>query len=122
VTCPVLALNGAKDLQVDARVNLQAIQAALKEGGNKDVICRELPNLNHLFQTCKTGSVSEYGAIEDTLAPGSCSEPAVRESPERREGRNPAAVNWVEKPQASWASPIRPPPTTNRNVASCRAA
>jgi uncharacterized protein len=65
----VLALNGAKDLQVDARVNLQAIEAALKEGGNKDITCRELPNLNHLFQTCKIGSVSEYGAIEETLAP-----------------------------------------------------
>jgi hypothetical protein len=28
-----------------------------------------LPNLNHLFQTCKTGSVFEYDAIEETLAP-----------------------------------------------------
>src|SRR5262245_15362692 len=37
VTCPVLALNGEKDVQVPANVNLQAIAAALKEGGNKDV-------------------------------------------------------------------------------------
>lgn len=69
VTCPVLALNGEKDLQVDAKANLQAIEAALKEGGNKDVTIQELPNLNHLFQTCKTGAVSEYYAIEETLAP-----------------------------------------------------
>jgi uncharacterized protein len=69
VTCPVLALNGEKDLQVDAKANLQAIAAALEAGGNRDFTIRELPNLNHLFQTCKTGAVSEYGAIEETIAP-----------------------------------------------------
>jgi uncharacterized protein len=69
VTCPVLALNGARDVQVDARRNLQAIEAALKKAGTKDVTIRELPDLNHLFQTCKTGSGSEYGLIEETLAP-----------------------------------------------------
>jgi fermentation-respiration switch protein FrsA (DUF1100 family) len=69
VTCPVLALNGAKDVQVDAKVNLQAIEAALKEAGDKDVTIRELPGLNHLFQTCQTGAVSEYFVIEETLAP-----------------------------------------------------
>src|SRR5262249_15009819 len=41
VTCPVLALNGEKDLQVDAKANLQAIEAALKEGGNKAVMIQE---------------------------------------------------------------------------------
>src|SRR5262249_6136215 len=69
VTCPVLALNGAKDVQVDARLNLRAVEAALKEAGNKDVTIRELPDLNHLFQTCETGAGSEYGVIEETLAP-----------------------------------------------------
>jgi fermentation-respiration switch protein FrsA (DUF1100 family) len=69
VACPVLALNGEKDLQVDAKANLKAIEAALKEGGNKEVTIRELPNLNHLFQTCKTGSITEYSALEETLAP-----------------------------------------------------
>jgi uncharacterized protein len=69
VTCPVLALNGEKDLQVDARVHLKEIEAALKAAGNKDFTVKELPNLNHLFQTCKTGAVSEYGAIEETISP-----------------------------------------------------
>jgi pimeloyl-ACP methyl ester carboxylesterase len=69
VSCPVLALNGEKDVQVPAEVNLKAIAAALKEAGNKDVTTVQLPNLNHLFQTCKTGSVTEYAAIEETLAP-----------------------------------------------------
>ena len=30
VTCPVLALNGAKDMQVDAGINLKAIEAAAR--------------------------------------------------------------------------------------------
>jgi hypothetical protein len=33
------------------------------------VTTKELPGLNHLFQTCKTGAVSEYAEIEETIAP-----------------------------------------------------
>ena len=69
VACPVLALNGSKDLQVPPSQNLPAIVAALAAGGNADFTARELPNLNHLFQTCKTGSPAEYNLIEETLAP-----------------------------------------------------
>ena len=69
VTCPVLALNGSKDLQVPPSQNLPAIVAALTAGGNTDFTVRELPNLNHLFQTCKTGSPAEYNLIAETLAP-----------------------------------------------------
>jgi pimeloyl-ACP methyl ester carboxylesterase len=69
VHCPVLALNGSKDLQVAPRENLEAIVKALKEAGNTDVTTREMAGLNHLFQTCKTGKVSEYGGIEETMAP-----------------------------------------------------
>src|SRR5207248_1713271 len=69
VQCPVLALIGEKDLQVPSKANLEAITKALKEAGNKDFTVKELPDLNHLFQTCKTGSLTEYGAIEETMAP-----------------------------------------------------
>src|SRR5262245_18755085 len=69
VTCPVLALNGEKDLQVPAKVNLAEIDRALKMGGNTDVTVKELPGLNHLFQPTKTGLPSEYGKIETTFAP-----------------------------------------------------
>jgi pimeloyl-ACP methyl ester carboxylesterase len=69
VKVPVLALNGEKDLQVTPKENLAAIAAALKEGGNQKVQTRELPGLNHLFQTAQTGSPSEYAQIEETLAP-----------------------------------------------------
>jgi fermentation-respiration switch protein FrsA (DUF1100 family) len=69
VTCPVLALNGDKDLQVPSRENLAAIAKALEDAGNKNVTLKELPKLNHLFQTCKTGSPVEYAAIQETFAP-----------------------------------------------------
>ena len=69
VACPVLALNGSKDLQVPPKEDLSAIETALKTGGNTDYTIQELPGLNHLFQTCTTGAPSEYGDIEETMAP-----------------------------------------------------
>jgi uncharacterized protein len=69
VKCPVLAINGDKDLQVPCKDNLAAIEKALKVGGNKDVTVREFPGLNHLFQPAKTGLPSEYGKIDITFAP-----------------------------------------------------
>lgn len=69
VKCPVLAIDGSRDLQVPPKDDLDAIQDALKAGGNRDVTVRELPGLNHLFQPTKTGSPSEYAAIETTVDP-----------------------------------------------------
>ena len=69
VTCPVLAINGEKDLQVPPEVNLRAIEEALTSGGNKNFIIKELPGLNHLFQTAQTGSPDEYARIEETVSP-----------------------------------------------------
>ena len=69
VQCPVLALIGEKDLQVPAEENLPAIRKALKAGGNPHFVVKEMPGLNHLFQTAETGAPSEYGKIEETFAP-----------------------------------------------------
>jgi len=69
VKCPVLALDGSKDLQVSPEQNLAAIRKALEEGGNKNVETQEFPGLNHLFQTAKTGLPNEYAQIEETIAP-----------------------------------------------------
>jgi hypothetical protein len=69
VACPVLALNGEKDIQVSPKQNLPAIRKALEAGGNKNFETVELPGLNHLFQTAKTGAVSEYAQIDETIAP-----------------------------------------------------
>jgi fermentation-respiration switch protein FrsA (DUF1100 family) len=69
VECPVLAINGEKDLQVPPEENLDAIEEALEAGGNEDYTVKELPELNHLFQTAETGSPSEYVSIEETMSP-----------------------------------------------------
>ncbi len=69
VHCPVLAINGEKDLQVPAKQNLAEIAKALKAGGNEHVKTVEVPGLNHLFQPCRTGAPSEYAAIETTIDP-----------------------------------------------------
>jgi len=69
VKIPVLALFGDKDFQVDARVNAEAVRAALAAAGNPDYDVRRLPGLNHLFQHAGTGSIEEYATIEETFAP-----------------------------------------------------
>jgi fermentation-respiration switch protein FrsA (DUF1100 family) len=69
VSCPVLAINGEKDLQVPPKENLEAIKAALEKGGNTNVTTMELPGLNHLFQEAETGAPSEYAEIEQTFSP-----------------------------------------------------
>ena len=67
IRVPVLAMNGSLDRQVLPAENLAAIKAALKN--DKDVTIVELPGLNHLFQTAKTGAAGEYADIEETVAP-----------------------------------------------------
>ncbi len=69
VKCPVLAINGEKDLQVPPKENLSAIEEALKVGGNQNYTIKELSGLNHLFQTAQTGALSEYVKIEETISP-----------------------------------------------------
>ncbi len=69
VSCPVLAVNGEKDLQVPPKENLTAIKNILKKAGNKNVTTIEFPNLNHLFQECQTGLPEEYSSIEQTFSP-----------------------------------------------------
>ena len=66
---PVLALNGTKDLQVISKENLAGIKASLEKAKNKKFETMEFPNLNHLFQEAKTGTVEEYGQLEQTIAP-----------------------------------------------------
>jgi hypothetical protein len=69
VACPVLAVDGDRDMQVIADENLEAIKKALKSGGNINVTTTKFPGLNHLFQSCQTGLPNEYAVIEETIAP-----------------------------------------------------
>ena len=69
IKCPVLALNGDKDIQVDAGMNLKAIKENIESNGNRRVTVKTYPGLNHLFQHCRSCTVTEYGQLEETLSP-----------------------------------------------------
>lgn len=69
VKCPVLALNGDKDVQVVSSVHL-----AGWKNGVKQATVRELPGLNHLFQQCKTCQLPEYRTLTETISPAALSE------------------------------------------------
>jgi len=66
VHCPVLILNGDKDLQVNAAVNTQAIYGALPFHQQTEMII--LSHHNHLFQYTENGGISEYGTLEESLS------------------------------------------------------
>jgi pimeloyl-ACP methyl ester carboxylesterase len=68
VDCPILAMNGTLDLQVDAYQNLPAIARSVESVGG-DLTIVQLENLNHLFQPATTGAISEYAQIETTFDP-----------------------------------------------------
>ena len=60
---PIFIVQGALDQQVtpeQADLLAKAAQAA----GNKDVMVRMFPTLNHLFLPSKTGDLSEYSSLE----------------------------------------------------------
>jgi uncharacterized protein len=69
VRCPVLALNGGKDVQVLADENQDEIKKALAGGGNAGTVVKKLPGINHMFQTAPTGMPNEYRNIVETFAP-----------------------------------------------------
>ena len=64
--CPVFAVNGTKDVQVDAAMNLGALRRLLP--ANTQTVIHSYDGLNHLFQHCTTGLPAEYGDIEETIA------------------------------------------------------
>ncbi|MBR6063048.1 MAG: alpha/beta fold hydrolase [Bacteroidales bacterium] len=66
VKCPVLALNGKKDLQVEWESNFAVLEQNLPKKTSFTTHAYE--QLNHLFQPCTTGSPSEYGEIETTIS------------------------------------------------------
>lgn len=69
VSCPVLAINGSKDLQVPSIENLKIIENIFSKKTQVKATIKELENLNHLFQECDTGLPAEYGEIEQTISP-----------------------------------------------------
>lgn len=68
LNCRVFALNGTKDTQIDLS-NLEDINSYLRSISCEDVLIKPYQGLNHLFQDCLTGDVSEYSNIEQTISP-----------------------------------------------------
>ncbi|MBP3298211.1 MAG: alpha/beta hydrolase [Muribaculaceae bacterium] len=64
IKCPVLVVNGTKDTQVNAEVNLESFRKNVK-----DVDIRRIDNLNHLMQHASTGKAEEYADIKETVSP-----------------------------------------------------
>lgn len=69
ISCPTLALIGGSDTQVSPAVNIPALKIALEIAPTTDWEVIEVPNLNHLFQTSRTGAPKEYGEIPETFSP-----------------------------------------------------
>ena len=66
IKCPVLALNGTKDTQVDCAANTTLLEKGLI---NSKHTIKKIEGVNHLFQHCTTGNVVEYQQIEETITP-----------------------------------------------------
>ncbi|MGE4070823.1 MAG: alpha/beta hydrolase family protein [Lysobacterales bacterium] len=73
IRCPFLAIGGSLDTQVPSQSSLSAMNAWLSRRQHPDFQTIELSGLNHLFQTCSSGGVEEYAAIEETFAPAAMS-------------------------------------------------
>lgn len=67
ITCPVMAMNGTKDIQVEFETNLDAIRNGLIDNSKNRIV--SIDGVNHLFQKCTTGAVTEYREIEETISP-----------------------------------------------------
>ena len=66
IKCPVLALNGSKDCQVPAAMNIPVLRRLLPK--NKKNMVKEYHGLNHMFQHCETGRPDEYYKLEETIS------------------------------------------------------
>ncbi len=65
--CPIFAINGEKDLQVEAEANQLLMRQYLPK--DQKFSAYKVPNANHLLQPCTSGAPGEYGKIETTILP-----------------------------------------------------
>ncbi len=69
IKVPVLAMVGERDLTTSPGKIFPVLRRAFETSGHKDYMMVELPHLNHVFQTCETGALSEYATIKETMSP-----------------------------------------------------
>ncbi|WP_433831970.1 alpha/beta hydrolase family protein [Flavobacterium anhuiense] len=65
ITIPVYIANGDKDIQVPAIENINSFKKYL---GTKDLTTKIYPNLNHMYQHCKTCTQNEAKEIDEVFA------------------------------------------------------
>lgn len=68
VNCPLLVLNGEKDMQVFCDLNISGFKSVAKDLKKTNMEFHQFPDLNHLFQHCKTGEMDEIAEIEETFS------------------------------------------------------
>jgi hypothetical protein len=69
VRCPVLVVLGAKDVQVDAEPSRRAAEASLYDEARAASRVVVMPAMNHMLQSARTGALSEYVLIDETISP-----------------------------------------------------
>jgi fermentation-respiration switch protein FrsA (DUF1100 family) len=68
--CPVLAIFGEKDIQISAPENAELMRKCLQKANHAHHSRVEIiAGANHLFQKCHECTISEYGQLEETIAP-----------------------------------------------------
>ena len=68
VNCPILVLNGEKDMQVFCDLNINGFKSIATDLRKTKMEFYQFPGLNHFFQHCKTGEMEEFDEIEETFS------------------------------------------------------
>lgn len=91
VKVPVLIAQGATDQQVTPN-NATLLEAALREGGNRDVTVKLMPDRNHLFLDDPDGTPANYGKLANGRIGGDVIGPVVDWVVARARTAKPAVV------------------------------
>jgi uncharacterized protein len=101
---PVLGLFGGKDTQVPADLNAPLMTRDLSGSPTSQVLT--LPDANHLFQSAKTGSPTEYGMLDQAFTPDFL----------------PLVTGWVASVTGLPAPSFAPPPSPTAAPAASTAS
>lgn len=68
IEVPILVINGSEDIQVPAKQSQEGFRNYFSKASKSQSRIILMEGLNHLFQTCKSCTVDEYGEIEETFS------------------------------------------------------
>ncbi|MBV8661063.1 MAG: hypothetical protein JO129_02880, partial [Candidatus Dependentiae bacterium] len=67
ITVPIAIINGELDFIVAEKVTTPIFEKNLIHSPYVTII--KIPKINHFFETCKNGSMNEYGKTEEVISP-----------------------------------------------------